>query len=85
MINNSFENTLQRRQKLTQVLEQAIQESPVETSELLSIIAKAYYNGSYTQFWNFLAALAGCDRGYGNDWFFTACELLRQKTGKEIK
>lgn len=84
MIVNSFKNTLERRQKLSQVIEQSIHESPAETSALLTAIAKAYYSGSFTRFWDFLAALSGSDRGYGNDWFFTACELLKQKTGKEI-
>lgn len=85
MLQDSFEKTLQRRQRLAQIIEQSIKESPAEASDLLTAVAKAYYSGSFTRFWDFLAALSGSDRGYGNDWFFTACELLKQKTGEEIK
>lgn len=73
--------TLQRREKMARVIEQSLKEAPKETSEILNTIAKIYYSGSITYFWDFLAALSGNDRGFGNDWFFTACELMKQKKG----
>jgi hypothetical protein len=80
---SSFDKTLQRRRNIAVTLETAIRESPTEMTELLSTIGKIYESGRIPRFWDVLAGLAGADRGYGNDWFFTALELLRQKNEEQ--
>ncbi len=80
---NQFTNTLERRRRMADIIEQSLKEAPEETTELLSVIGKAYYSGKISHFWNFLSSLTGNERGYGNDWFFVALET--QKQIKETK
>lgn len=74
-------NTLQRRRKMSSVIEQSIKESPEEFDKLLAAINSAYTSGKFTRVWDLIAVISGNDRGFGNDWFYTAIETRRR--GKE--
>lgn len=74
----SFDKSLERRQRMASTLTTAFQESPEDMRELLSVVGKIYQKGTVQRFWDVLAILSGADRGYGNGWFYTALELERQ-------
>lgn len=59
-------------------VEHALRKSPKEMSELLHTLSKLYYSGKIDRFWDVLANLAGAERGYGNDWFFSALEMQKK-------
>ena len=78
-----LDRTLARRQKMAANLERAFKEAPEETSELLEAVSKAYYSGKIPFFWDVLANFTGAERGYGNDWFFTATEIKKEVKGNQ--
>lgn len=77
------DRTLQRRQQMSMVLEDASKIAPRDMRALLTAIYEAYSSGNIPRFWDVLAALAGSDRGYGNGFFYTALEI--QKQAEEAK
>lgn len=77
------EKTLYRRKQMASVLTQALKDAPEEMEILLSAISTTYYSGQINRFWDTLAVLAGAERGFGNDWFFTALELQKQLKGEK--
>ena len=80
ILSNNLERSLNRRRSMTSTITQAIQQSPQEMHTLLETISQLYQTGKIPRFWDVLANLSGADRGFGNDWFFTALELERQLT-----
>ena len=75
----AIERSLSRRKNIFNLLDKALTEAPEEMEILLIAISKAYYSGNIFRFWDVLAGLAGAERGYGNDYFFTALEIQKQK------
>ena len=77
-IKNNIDKTLNRRRQMASVLESAFRDAPEEMEELLKAVGSLYTSGKTLRMWDVLAALAGADRGYGNDWYFTALEIQKQ-------
>lgn len=83
--NQSINRSLERRQRMADTLLTAIEQSPQEMQVLLKTIGDVYQTGQVPRLWDVIAILAGSDRGYGADWYFTALELQRQKEKREVK
>ena len=77
------DSTIQRRRRISSTIENAVNEDPLAVAELLQVIGKIYKKGTVSHFWDLVAALSGADRGYGNDWFYTAIEILERKQNEK--
>lgn len=78
-IQSNIDRTIERRRRMASTIEQALKEAPQEMNELLQMVGKIYYSGSITRFWDVLAIIAGAERGFGNDWYFTILNLKKEQ------
>lgn len=81
--NSSTGDTLQRRQRMAQTIRDAIASDPHAFDDLLATILYTYQKGTIPHFWDLLAVISGNQRGFGNDWLYTALELRKQTGGAQ--
>lgn len=80
--NSNIQNTLLRRQQMADCIRQAIGSDPESFDQLITVIMQIYQSGKQPRLWDLLAVLSGNQRGFGNDYFFTALELRKQEVSK---
>lgn len=79
VLKDSFSSeTLQRRQRMAETVKDAIANDPQAFDDLLAAILFTYQKGTIRRFWDLLAVISGNQRGFGNDWLFTALELRKE-------
>lgn len=81
--NINISQTLERRRQMAATIEQAIKSDPESFDKLISCVMQIYQSGNQPRLWDLLAVLSGNQRGFGNDWLFTALELRKQEDQSE--
>jgi len=81
----AYDGHLQRRQKLWASIREAYRDDPEGAERVLAVVGEVHARGKIARFWDFVAALAGSDRGWGNSTFLDAIQLFEEmKTAKPL-
>lgn len=75
----TYDSHLQRRQKLRQTIRQGYRDDPAGAERVLAVLGEVYQRGKMQRFWDFAAALTGCDRGWGNATFLEAIQIFQEE------
>ncbi len=70
--------SLERRKQMNAMFEAVLREAPEEAEKIIKVIGEIYVSRKIPRFWDFIAGLAGADRGYGGTWYYNVLEMIEK-------